>query len=256
MAMKETSTKKTIALLGAKGRLGAGIAPALVRAGYRVLLADDGEKDPTPVVEKLSSLVAKLRGKSPKLDIGIVSSSREASWEADVVLFAVPYETQAEVALEIREVVTGKVVVSTTNPINNTCDGLLTPSAASSAEELAQLLPHSKVVKAFSTVFPTHIERPAIAGKIVDVFVAGDDEDAVSTVMQLVKDAGFNPLFVGALSMSRTLESMMVLLLSLSARNHFLGPVGWKVVHEPPNRADHEYLDVVVNSTKIKSNHR
>ncbi len=256
MVMKETPTKKTIALLGARGRMGSGIAPALVRAGYRVLLADDGENNSTPIVEKLTSLVAKLRGKSAKADIGIVPSSKEASWEADVVVFAVPYATQAAVAREIKEVVTGKVVISTVNPVNNTCDGLLTAPNTSAAEELARQLPHSKIVKAFSTIFPTHIERPAIAGKIVDVFVAGDDEEAVSTVMQLVKDAGFNPLFVGALTMSRTLESMMVLLLSLSARNHFLGPVGWKVVHELPNRAEYEDLDVVVNSNKIKSNHR
>ncbi len=256
MATKETPTKKTIALLGARGRMGSGITPALVRAGYRVLLADDGEKDPTPVFEKLSSLVAKLRGKSPKADVGIVASSREASWEADVVLFAVPYEMQATVAREIREVVTGKVVVSTVNPVNKTCDGLLTPPNTSAAEELARQLPHSKIVKAFNTIFPTHIERPAVAGKIVDVFIAGDDEEAVSTVMQLVKDAGFNPLIVGALTMSRTLESMMVLLLSLSARNHFLGPVGWKVVHEPPNRADHGHLNLLVNPIEIKPNHR
>jgi NADPH-dependent F420 reductase len=218
--------------------MGSGIARSLVGAGYRVLLADDAGHHPAPSGEKLSSLVARLRLRTPGADVRIVSSSREASWEADIVLVAVPYEVQAEVARTIRDVVTGKVVVSTTNPLNNECDGLLTPFTTSAAEELAHHLPHSKIVKAFNTVFAAHIEKPVVAGKTVDVFVAGDDEEAVSTVMQLVRDAGFNPLFVGQLAMSRTLENMTVLLIGLSARNGSLGSVGWKVVHEQPEPAE------------------
>jgi hypothetical protein len=82
---------------------------------------------------------------------------------------------------------------------------------------------------------------------IVDVLVAGDDEKAVSTLMWLVKDAGFNPLFVGGLAMSRTLENMMVLLISLSARNHYLGPVAWKVVHDKLDHAEQRNLDSCSN---------
>jgi NADPH-dependent F420 reductase len=256
MAMKETPTKKTIAILGAKGRMGSGIAQSLIRAGYRVVLANDGDKEPTPIVDKLSSRVGRLRLRTPRADVRIVPSSREASWEADIIVFALPYELQAEIADKIRDVVTGKVVISTTNPLNKECDGLLTASTTSAAEELAQQLPHSKIVKAFNTIFAAHIEKPTVAGKIVDVFVAGDDEEAVSIVMQLVKDAGFNPLFVGALALSRTLETMMVLLLSLSARNHFVGSLGWKVVHEPLDRAEHGSLDVIVSPKEIRSNHR
>jgi NADPH-dependent F420 reductase len=241
MATKDSPPKKTIAILGARGRMGLGIAQNLARAGYRVLLDDDGEKDLTPLVEKLSTLVAKFRLRMPKADIRVVSSSREASWEADVIFFVVPYQVQAEVAHNIKEVVTGKIVVSVLNPLNESCDGLLTPPTTSAAEELARLLPQSKIVKAFSTIFAAHIEKPVVAGRTVDVFVAGDDEEAVLTVIQLVKDAGFNPLFAGELAMSRTLENMTVLLIGLSARNHYLGPVGWKVVLEqlgPAERTD------------------
>jgi 8-hydroxy-5-deazaflavin:NADPH oxidoreductase len=256
MATKVTPTKKTIAILGARGRMGSGIAQSLVRAGYRVVLANDDDKETTPLVDKLSSWVTKLRARTPRADVRIVPSSRDASWEADLILFALPYEVQAEVADKIKDVVTGKIVVSTTNPLNKECDGLLTASSTSAAEELAQQLPHSKIVKAFNTIFATHIERPTVAGKIVDVFVAGDDEEAVSIVMQLVKDAGFNPLFVGALAMSRTLENMMVLLLNISPRNHFAGSVGWKVVHEPLDRAERASLDVIVSPKEIRSNYR
>jgi len=206
------------------------------------LLADDGGSDCPPPDRKLSSLVARIRCRATRAHFEVVSSPREASWEADIIIPAVPYELQAEVARRIKDVAAGKIVISVINPLNKTCDGLLTAPSTSAAEMLAQDLPHSKVVKAFNTIPAAHIERPTVAGKTVDVFVAGDDDEAVSTVMQLVRDAGLTPVFVGGLAMSRTLESMMVLLISLCSRNHYPEPVGWKVVHDPKTPgADHPH---------------
>jgi NADPH-dependent F420 reductase len=244
MAIRETQTKKTIAILGAAGRMGWGIAKSLARAGYRVLLADDLGNDCAAAGERLPSLVAELRLRAPRANIEIVPSSKESSWEADIVISAVPYEVQAEIAHRIKDVVTGKLVISVINPLNKSCDGLLTVPTTSAAEELAQQLPHSKIVKAFNTIFAAHIERPAVAGRNVDVFVAGDNDEAVSTVMHLVKDAGFNPIYVGGLAMSRTLESMMALLISISVQNHYPGPLGWKVMHDANSpEADHSRDD-------------
>jgi len=102
----------------------------------------------------------------------------------------------------------------------------------SGAEELAALLPHSKVVKAFNTVFAADFAAPILDGKTVDCFIAGDDDQAIATVSQLVQDAGFNPVAAGKLPISRTLENMMVLLIGLTMKNNYNGVVGWKVLHQ------------------------
>ena len=222
--------KKTIAIIGADGKMGSGMAFRLAQAGYRVLMTDHDREDLLSLIGRLPLLVGKIRLKVPQADVGIVVEPKEASWEADIVIPTVPYKAQASVASEIKEVVTGKPIISVVNPMNETFDRLLTPPTTSAAEELAALLPHSKVVKAFNTVFATDFETSQICGQTADVFVAGDDDEAVSTVMELVKHTGFSPLFVGKLAMSRTLESMMLLLVSLSIRNNHTGLAGWKVL--------------------------
>ena len=217
--------KQTIAVIGAAGTMGSAIARNLARAGHRVLLAG-------PSQDKLTTLLSSIKTDSPNADVETLDCSHEASWQADVISPAVTYAAQSEVAAKIKDVVTGKIVVSIANPLNAEYDGLLTGPTTSAAEELAKLLPHSKVVKAFNTVFGADFNTPIVGGKTVDCFVAGDDERAVATVAQLVKDAGFNPLVAGNLAASRTLENMMVLFIRLTMNNKYNWLAGWKVLHQ------------------------
>lgn len=222
--------KKTIAVIGAEGSLGSAMAYGFAKAGYRTLVTDQNQEDLQSLIGKLPLLVGKIGVKVPKADVGIVVSPREASWEADIIVPAIPYLAQATVASEINDVVTGKIVISVVNPLNATLDRLLTPPSTSAAEELARLLPHSMVVKAFNTVFAMDFETSHTTKQPADVFVAGDDDESVAQVMELVKATGFNPLLAGKLAMSRTLESMMLLLANLSIRNNYNSLAGWKVL--------------------------
>jgi predicted dinucleotide-binding enzyme len=124
-----------------------------------------------------------------------------------------------------------KIVVSISNPLNETYDGLLTAPDTSAAETLQHLLPHSKVVKAFNTSFAADFATPVIDGKQADVFVAGNDDDAVQTVSGLVETAGFRPLIAGTLPVSRTLENMQLLLIQLGMKNNYNWLAGWKILH-------------------------
>ena len=168
---------------------------------------------------------------TPSADLDCLGCAADASWEADVIIPAVPYQKQKEVAEKIKTVATQKVVVSIANPLNETYDGLLTPSTSSAAEELQDLLPSSKVVKAFNTTYAADFSQPIINGQRVDAFIAGNDNDAVKVVANLVLAAGFHPVIAGDLTVSRTLEAMQLMLIQLTIKNGYPWLAGFKILH-------------------------
>ena len=168
---------------------------------------------------------------NPAADVEELDCSVTASWEADIIIAAVPYGAEREVASKIKEVANQKIVVSIANPLNETYDGLVTAPDKSAAEELQKLLPNSKVVKAFNTTFAADFSTPVIDGKQVDAFVAGNDDEAVKTVTELVKTVGFNPIVAGKLAVSGTLERMQLLLIQLGMKYNYNWLAGWKILH-------------------------
>lgn len=218
-------TKQTICIIGATGNMGSALAKSLARGNYRLLLKATS-------TEKLEALVAEIKSATPNAEVEGAACPRDASWEADIIIAAVPYHAQKQVAERIKEVATQKIVVSIANPLNETWDALLTPAGSSAAAELQRLLPHSKVVKAFNTTFAATFAQPVIDGKSADAFIAGNDEDALETVATLVQTAGFNPVVAGDLSVSSTLEAMQLLLIRLGLKNGYTGKVGWKLLHQ------------------------
>lgn len=207
-------TKQTIAIIGATGQMGAAIAKSLAKGSYRLLLKANKQED-------LEALVKHIQHATPGADVEAARCPKDASWEADIILLAVPYSVEKEVAEKIKAFANQKIVISISNPLNDTYDGLVTPPDTSAAEELQQLLPHAKVVKAFNTIFATDFASPIIGGKKVDAFIAGNDMDAIATVAELIATAGFNPIQAGPLQVSRTLESMQQLLIQLGIKYQY-----------------------------------
>ena len=134
--------KTTIAIIGASGKMGSAIAKNLSGKNYRLLLIANQKDKVLQTIDEIKQIV-------PGADIEPIGCPFDACWEADVIIPAVKYQAQKEVAGKIKEVSTQKIVVSISNPLNETYDGLVTQSGTSAAEELQKLLPHSKVVKAF-----------------------------------------------------------------------------------------------------------
>ena len=217
-------TKQTIAVIGATGNMGSAISRNLSKGNYRLLLCANNQ-------EKLKEVGNDVRRTNPAADFEIIDCSREASWQADIIIIAVPHEAEKDVAEKIKKVANQKVVVSIANPLNASYNGLVTTPDTSAAELLQKHLPKSKVVKAFNTTFAADFATPKIAGKQVDAFVAGNDEEALATVSEIVKTAGFNPIIAGDLTLSRTLENMALLLIQLTMKYNYNWVAGWKVLH-------------------------
>jgi len=217
-------TKQTIAIIGATGSMGSAISKSLSKGNYRLLLKS-GDTD------KLKKLSSEIKATHPSADLELMTCPTEASWEADIIILAVPFEAEKEITERIRDVANQKIVVSIANPLNQTFDGLVTRPGTSAAEELQKLLPNSKVVKAFNTTFAADFSTPVIDGKQVDAFIGGNDKEAVETVKELVSTAGFNPIVAGELSVSRTLESMQLLLIQLGLKYNYNWHAGWKILH-------------------------
>jgi len=219
-----SKTKQTIVIIGAGGNMGSAIAKNIAGGNYRLLLFD---KNP----EKLSALIPKIKKRTPHVDLETMDCANDCSWEADIIIMAVPHEAEKEIADKIRDVATQKIVVSIANPVDENFSTLTTDGDVSAAEKLQRWLPHSKIVKAFSTTFAADFEQPVINGQKLDAFIAGDDEQALESVSDLVKTAGFNPIAIDDLVFSRTLERMQFLLMQIIVKNDFKWLAGWKVLH-------------------------
>lgn len=217
-------TKQTIAIIGATGSMGSALAKSLAKGNYRLLLKANN-------VTKLNTLISEIQSTTASADVEAVVCSTEASWEADMIIMAVPFSAEKEMAAKIKEVANQKIVISIANPLNETYDGMVTAPDTSAAEELQKLLPNSKLIKAFNTSFAANFTSPVIDGKQADAFIAGDDEEALQTVAEMVTTAGFNPIVAGNLSVSRTLENMQLLLIQLGLKHNYNWHAGFKILH-------------------------
>lgn len=217
-------TKQTIAVIGATGNMGAAISTSLAKGNYKLLLC-------TNELAKGQDLAAKIQATQTYADIVAMDCSVQAAWEADIIILAVPFEAEQAVAEKIREKANQKIVISIANPLNSTFTGMVTASDTSAAEALQKLLPHSKIVKAFNTTFAADFSTPVIDGKQADAFIAGNDQEALTLVEELVTVAGFNPIVAGDLTVSRTLEQMQLLLIQLGLKYNYNWLAGWKILH-------------------------
>jgi predicted dinucleotide-binding enzyme len=126
--------------------------------------------------------------------------------DADVVFVVVPWEALDAVA---RLIATCRgVIVSVIVPWAN--DGDPRTEMTSAAERLAGLLPHARMVNAFTSVSSSIMRNPGSAEK-PSVIVCSDDAEARTVVMRLAEDIGFSGINGGALRSARYAEGLGVL---------------------------------------------
>jgi predicted dinucleotide-binding enzyme len=187
------------------GNMARGIGARLVAGGHRVTVLGKEPGDAEAVVKELGGDGAAQAGRSgePIAD--------------DVVVLAVYYPDAKAAVEQYGGALSGKVLIDITNPVNETVDGLVTPPDGSAAQELAASAPGARVVKAFNTTFAGTLIDGQVAGQPLDVFLAGDDEEAKASVSKLVEDGGLRPIDAGPLRRARELEAAG--LVHMSAQN-------------------------------------
>jgi NADPH-dependent F420 reductase len=203
-----------IAIIGA-GNIGKAIAGSSVKAGHTVTLS---AADP-----------AHARAAAQATGARAASSNREAVQAADVVILAVPYPVASSVVSELGDALRGKTLVDATNRVNS-ADPASVLDGSSAAERLQAQVPSARVVKAFNSAFAFRLGNPVVDGVQLDGFVAGDDAEAKQKVLALVGSIGFHPVDAGPLVMSRVLEGMALLIISLNRNNGWVWQNGWKLV--------------------------
>lgn len=202
--------KKTVAIIGATGRVGSVLAKCFAKTGNRLLLMSHN-------AEKLNLLTNNILQMFDEADVVKSDCQLDCSWEADIIILAVPHIAEREIAKLIKEVVTQKIVISIANRLDTRFEKLY--NETSEAEELQKLLPYTKVVKAFNISHGTDFSKSVIPK---DCFLAGDDVAALNEVSKLIIPAGFNPILSGKLYQCRVLESTQTMLSTINTlHNNF-----------------------------------
>ncbi|MFI6642558.1 NADPH-dependent F420 reductase [Streptomyces sp. NPDC050504] len=187
----------TTAIIGT-GNISGRLAANLVAGGQDVLLAGSDLK-------AARTLAASLGERAVPLTVD------QAIDKADVIVFAVWFDTTKQLIAQYGDALVGKVLVDPSNPIAPDGDGGFVKTIGaeeSSGRLLAALAPAgAKLVKAFGTLSADTLTsasrrtpEPAVG------FYAADDEAAGEAVAELIAAAGFDPVRIGGLDESIRIE--------------------------------------------------
>jgi predicted dinucleotide-binding enzyme len=187
-----------IAIIGA-GNVGGALGAAFSSAGHEVVF---GVRDPSS--EKVGAAVAGAKGSR-------ATSPDEAVAGADVVLIALRWDAVAETVASLPSL-EGRIVIDAMNRLAGV-------STRSSTQDLADLLPAARVVKAFNTTGFENMTTARDRRTKAAMFVAGDDAEAKRVAMGLATDIGFEPYDAGPLENAKVLEDMVKVWLAMT-REH------------------------------------
>ena len=193
-----------IAFIGV-GNVGAPLADCLQKLGHEVTIAarDASSKSVRSALER-----------NPDL---LIQAPAAVSL-ANIILLATPFENAAAALTPLSAALDGKVLVDCTNPVSaNLTHGL--ESKLSGSEMIQQLLPNTRVVKAFTIYGYENFDNssyPGYGDLKPAMLIAGDDRAAKDCVADLCRQLGWEPVDTGNLSMSLHLEHMTLLWIKMA----------------------------------------
>lgn len=205
-----------IAIIGGTGDLGFGLALRWAQAGEEVLIGSRDEKKAKDAAQRVKDTL-----NATALVSGFENA--QACAQAAVVVLAVPFSAQVGILKSIRDFLKDAILVDTTVPLAATFGGRATRvlgvwqgSAAAQARELVgSSIP---VLAAFHNLSAEALQDLSTTPDC-DILVCGDDKPAKETLFSLVKlIPGLRPIDAGPLEMSRIVEGITALLISVNMR--------------------------------------
>jgi len=183
---------KRIGIIGS-GPIGSGIARLAIAAGYEVLIANS--RGPQSLTELINEL-------GPQARAGEV---REAITFGDIPVLAVPLSAYPNLPIDA---LAGKTILSTGNyyPYRDGRIEQLDSLSVTTAEYEQELLPNTKIVKAFNNIVAHHIPNLTNSQPRTALALAGDDKDALPSVAVIVNELGFDTVEAGTLAESWSFE--------------------------------------------------
>jgi NADPH-dependent F420 reductase len=205
-----------VAVIGASGALGFGLALRLAQAGVPIEI---GSRE----AERAEQTAQRAREIVPT---GAFSAHENAgaARAADTVILSVPFRNQSETLANLKEALTpGQLLIDATVPLAAAVAGKATRMLGvwqgSAAQQAQEMVPEGvRVVSALHTVSAAtlaKLEQPLDQ----DVLVCGDSRDDKRAAAALIERIdGLRCVDCGRLEMARTTEAMTALLIAVNAR--------------------------------------
>jgi NADPH-dependent F420 reductase len=205
-----------VAVIGASGALGHGLAARLARAGTPIVIG-------SRLTERAQEAAGKLRAAVPEGSFEALENGPAAA-SAPVVFLCVPFRNQSETLTNLKgHLAEGQLLVDATVPLAAAVSGKATRVLGvwqgSAAQQAAEMAPDGvRVVSALHTV------SAALLGDLghaldEDVLVCGDrkaDKAVVSEVIERIP--GLRCVDCGRLEMARLTEQLTALQIGINVR--------------------------------------
>ncbi|NML56586.1 NADPH-dependent F420 reductase [Chryseobacterium cheonjiense] len=160
-----------IAIIGS-GNVGGALAQQWIKAGHNVLIGAQ-----FPLSEKNIALATKI-GEDRFAVI------ENAVKQCEVILIATPPEAIFEILQKLGDA-SGKIIIDATNAI------MKTPEPYKTVYHALADKTNAEVVKCFNTTGFENMLNPLYKGEGIDMFMAGDSENAKEVAKKLALDCGF-----------------------------------------------------------------
>jgi NADPH-dependent F420 reductase len=198
-----------IAVVGGTGKLGAGLARRLAKAGYAVII---GSRDADRAEQAAAALAADTSGQVTG------QANRAAAAAGDIVIVAVPFANQRAILEDVGLAVQGKIVVDTTVPLvpPKVARVQLPPEGSAAGIARAVLGEGVRLVAAFHNVAAHKLIQDVAID--CDVLVFGDQVAAREAVVELAAAMDLRGVHSGPLANAAAAEALTSVLVGINKR--------------------------------------